>query len=115
MEIKRYESNGRFCTAVAYGGILYTSGLVDIDQDDFAAQTQGVFKKLDEALEKYGSSRDRILSASCYLKDAADVAVFNELWTKWVMTGHEPVRATIVTEFVHPKILVEIAVVAALK
>jgi len=114
MEIKRYESNGRFCQAVAYGGLLYTSGLVAIEQNTFAAQTQDLFAKIDAVLEKYGSSRDNILSASVYLQSADFTAEFNELWLKWVVPGHEPVRTCIVTEMVHPAILVEISVIAAI-
>ena len=115
MDINRYESNGRFCSAVSYGGLLYTSGLVDIEQETFEAQTLGVFRKIDDALEKYGSSHERILSASVYLQDASNVEEFNSLWIKWVATGNEPVRTCIVTEMVHPKIKMEMSVIAALK
>ena len=115
MEINRYESNGRFCQAVAFGGLLYTSGLVDIEQETFGAQTCGVFQKIDTLLEKYGSSHENILSASVYLKDASNTEEFNSLWLKWVAPGNEPVRTCIVTEMVHPKILMEMSVIAAIK
>ena len=108
LKIKRYESNGRFCQAVIHGDILYTSGLVDIEHDSFEAQTRGVFAKIDALIEKYGSLRENILSASVYLQDASNVDEFNSLWLKWVAPGHEPVRTCIVTEMVHPKIQMEI-------
>ena len=113
MEIGRYESNGRFCQAVSYNGLLFLSGFVDIEQDTFEGQARSVFAKIDTILEKYGSSRDLILSANVYLKAATMVDVFNGLWLEWVVAGCEPVRTTIAAEMVHPAVLVEITVVAA--
>ena len=114
MKIERHESNGRFCQAVSYNGLLFVSGLVDIETDTFEAQTKGVFAKIDALLDKYGSSRDRLLNANVYLKSADTVGAFNALWLEWVVAGNEPTRACIVTEMVHPAILVEISVVAAI-
>jgi len=113
MEIGRYESNGRFCQAVSYNGLLFLSGFVDIGQDIFEGQVRGVFAKIDAVLEKYGSARDLMLSANVYLKTAAMVDEFNKLWLEWVVAGSEPVRTTIAAEMVHPAVLVEITVVAA--
>ena len=114
MEISRYDSNGRFCQAVVYNGLLFTSGLVDIEQDSFEAQTRGVFSKIESLLEAYGSGKDRIISASAYLTDASQAAEFNALWLEWIVPEHEPVRTTIVTKMVHPDVLFEMSVIAAL-
>lgn len=114
MSIERYESNGRFCQAVSYNGMLFVSGLVDIETSTFEEQTKGVFAKIDALLEKYGSSRAHLLNASVYLKSVENVAEFNALWLEWIIAGEEPTRTCIVTEMVHPAILVEISVVAAI-
>lgn len=113
MILERYESNGRFCQAVRYGELIFVSGLVDIEKDSFAEQTRGVFAKIDALLERYGSSRDKIVSANVYLKNAQDAGEFNKLWLEWVVLGSEPVRTCVAVEMVHPAIQVEIAVVAA--
>jgi len=113
MEIGRYESNGRFCQAVSYNGLLFLSGFVDIGQDTFEGQVKGVFSKIDAVLEKYGSARDMMLSANVYLKNTATVDEFNKLWLEWVVAGSEPVRTSITAEMVHPAVMIEITVVAA--
>ena len=114
MEIQRYESNGRFCQAVSYNGLLFLSGLVDIQLSTLEGQANGVFDRIDALLNQYGSSRDLLLSANVYLKSASMVEEFNALWLKWIVPGSEPVRTCIAAEMVRPDILVEIAVTAAL-
>ena len=114
MEIKRYESNGRFCRTVVYGGLLFTSGLVEAEQETFDGQACGIFQQIDDLLEKYGSSRERILSANVFLKNASDFDAFNALWLKWIIPGCEPVRTTVAAEMMHSKILIEINAIAAL-
>ena len=112
-EINRYEPNGRFCQAVQYNGMLFLSGLVFLEKDTLKEQTEGVLARIDELLAQYGSSRDRLLSANVYLKSASMTPEFNAIWCDWVVTGQEPVRTCVAAEMVHPEILVEIAVTAA--
>ena len=78
-------------------------------------QTAASLAKVEELLDKYGSDKDHILSATIYLKDMADFAAMNEIWDAWINDGHEPARACVKAELASPAILVEISVIAAVK
>ena len=115
MEIERFEGTGRMSRAVRFNNTLYLCGQTSRDGGDVKAQTAASLAKVEELLDKYGSDKDHILSATIYLKDMADFAAMNEIWDAWVNNGHEPARACVKAELASPAILVEISVVAAVK
>lgn len=115
MNIERFEGTGRMSKAVRFGGTLYLCGQTSREGGDVQAQTKEVLKKIDELLEKYGSDKDHILSATIYIKDMGDFAAMNEIWDAWVNDGCEPARACVQAEMAAPSILVEISIIAALK
>ncbi len=82
--------------------------------EDIHGQTREVLAKIDALLAEAGSRKERILSATIYLKDIArDFAALNEVWTQWLPTGQAPSRTTVQAELARPSVLVEITVVAA--
>lgn len=115
MSIERFEGNGRMSKAVRCGGVLYLCGQTSREGGDVQSQTRAVLAKIDELLEKYGSDRDNLLTATVYLKDMADFAAMNEVWDAWVKDGSEPTRACVRAELASPSVLVEIVVSAAVK
>lgn len=106
----------RMSKAVVHNGIVYLSGLIDASGADVTAQTKNVLKEVDGLLEKAGTSKSNILSASIWLKDIdKDFKAMNEVWIDWLDPEHKPVRATVQSPMALPQLLVEIQVTAAVE
>lgn len=101
--------------AVRFGDMLFLCGQTDTTANDIKGQTKAVLAKIDDLLNKYGSDKDHILSATIYVKTMDDFAAMNEVWDAWVRDGHEPARACVQAEMARKEILVEIVITAALK
>ena len=116
MEIKRYEGTGRMSRAVVYNNTVYLCGQTCGDADkDIKEQTKCTLQKVEDLLNKYGSDKKHILSATLYIKDMAMFKDMNEVWDSWVEDGHEPARACVEAAMARPAILFEISIVAAVK
>ena len=112
MTIERFTPGPRMSQAVAHGGLVFTSGQVDAQANDVTEQTKNVLAKIDALLERAGSSRSRILSASVWLADIATFDEMNRVWEAWIDPLHPPARATVEARLAGPEYKVEIAVVA---
>ena len=116
MEIKRYEGTGRMSKAVVHNGTIYLCGqTAGSDVFDVKEQTAAVLLKIEDLLNKYGSDKNQILSATIYLKEISLFKDMNEVWDAWVENGHEPARACVEAKMAAENILVEISIVAAEK
>lgn len=110
--------SGPYPSYVQYGDIIAVSGQVSFDDageivgiDDVAAQTDTSIDRLERVLSAAGSSLTQVISATVYLKSAADAAVFNAVW-KRRFTTHRPARATVVADLLDERLLVEISATA---
>ena len=114
MAIERQDSNQRMSQIVTHNGVVYLSGQVGQDAEaDLQAQTRSVLEKIDGLLERAGSSRTHLLSATIYLRDIKDFVAMNEAWDAWVPEGQAPARACVEARLARPNLLVEISVIAA--
>ena len=114
MEIVRHESNGRMSKAVIYNNTLYVSGQTASGvEGDIKTQTRAVLEKIEKILLQYGSGKDKLLSATIYLKDINLFQEMNSVWDNWVLPGNEPARATVEAALAASSLLVEISVIAA--
>ena len=113
MDIIRKDGNGRMSKAVIYNGLLFLSGQVPSGGKDIFSQTQSVLDKIDELLKANDCSKEKILSATIYLKDIAMWADMNTIWDKWVAPGCEPVRTTVEASLANSDLLIEITIIAA--
>lgn len=114
--IIRRDVSARFSESVVYNGVVYLAGQVP-EQTRFQGiktQTKEVLDAVDAQLAAAGSHKGRLLSATCYLADLADLGGFNETWERWVPAGAAPARATIGAPLVDPSWRVEVVVTAAL-
>ena len=114
MKIERYNSNGRFHEAVIAGETLYLSGKVATGET-VAEQAAKTLDNLKETLEKYGSDKEHILSATVYLADISTFAEFNSVWDNWFAEGTQPVRTCVEAKLAGPQYLLEITLIAAVK
>ena len=115
MNISRFETGTRMSQAVVCGGFAFLAGQVAIDAPGaaVAAQTRNILERIDTLLDKIGSDRTRILSATIWLADMSTFQEMNAVWDAWVPAGHAPARATVEARLAEPKYSVEIGVIAA--
>lgn len=113
--IARIETSERMSKIVIHNDTVYLCGQVGDDSISMSRQTENMLAKVDSLLEKAGSGRDCILSATIYVRDMKDFAEMNTVWDSWIPGGHAPARACVEARMARPDLLVEISVVAALK
>jgi enamine deaminase RidA (YjgF/YER057c/UK114 family) len=114
MAITRHEQSAILSQAVEYGDTVYLAGVVakNIDQD-VKGQTKDVLADIDRLLAKCGSNKSKILSATIWVTDIRSRDAMNEAWNAWTGGENLPGRACIQAALADPRMLVEIAVVAA--
>lgn len=115
MSISRYQTSVRMSKVVVHNQTVYLCGQVAEDRSaEIGEQTRTMLAKVDQLLESVGSSREKLLSATLYLKDMADFDAMNLVWEGWVSAGQAPARACVEARMASPELLVEISVIAAL-
>ncbi len=87
IETKEVPAAGPYSQAVITGGLVYTSGQIPVDPaagavtaSGIEAQTRQAVRNLRAVLEAAGSSLDRVVKTTCYLKDMGDFPVFNRVY-----------------------------------
>lgn len=114
-DIIRMEPGPIFNQIVVHNGIVYLSGQVARGTDgSVAGQTRAILQKIDTLLEKAGTDKSRILSATIWMTDVSHVKEMNQEWDAWVDKNNMPVRACVQSALVADEITVEIQVTAAL-
>lgn len=114
MSINRHEQSSILSQAVESGATVYLAGVVAKDLSrDVKGQTQEVLADIDRLLEKCGSHKSKLLSATIWVTDIRNRALMNEVWTAWVDAKNMPARACVEAKLADPRALVEIMVVAA--
>ncbi len=109
---------GPYSQAIRAAGLVFTSGQVAIDPatqqvvvGDVATQTDRVLKNLSAVLQAAGSSLDKALRCTVFLKSMGDFAAMNEVYGRHF--GQTPPARTTVEAARLPKdALVEIDVIA---
>lgn len=111
---------GPYSQAVAHNGLLYLSGQIPLDpatsrliEGDVAAQTERVIENLKAVLEAAGTSLDRVLKTTVYLKDLGEFAKMNEVYARY-FSEEPPARATVEVARLPRDVRVEIEAVAAI-
>lgn len=114
--IQRVETTDpRMAKMVIHNDIAYLSGLIDATGENVTEQTKNVLAQVDDLLEKAGTSKSNILTASIWLKDIGkDFEAMNKEWVAWLDPENKPARATVESPMASPKILVEIQVTAVI-
>lgn len=115
MEIKRYHSSKRMSKIVVHGDTVYLCGQVPKDESvGIALQTKSTLERVDELLAEVGSSREKILTATVYIKNMSDFKEMNEVWDEWIPEGFAPARACVEANMARETLLFEVSVIAAL-
>ena len=92
---------GPYSQAIKANGLIFVSGQIPLDprtqqmvDGDVARQTERVLENLKGIVEGAGSSLDRVLKTTVYLKDLADFAAMNEVYGRY-FSSSPPARATV--------------------
>ena len=80
---------GPYSQAIVAGGIIYPSGQIPIEPTSgvieasgIEEQTRQVIKNLEAVLKASGSSLERVVKTTCFLKNIGDFAVFNSIYAE---------------------------------
>ena len=110
---------GPYSQAVKAGGFIFTAGQVAFDpatnqiiEGDVARQTTRVLENLKAIVEAAGSSLDRTVKATVYLKDMNDFAAMNEVYARFFITN-PPARSTVEAARLPRDVRVEIDLIVA--
>jgi enamine deaminase RidA (YjgF/YER057c/UK114 family) len=114
MPITRHEPSKILSKVVEANGFVYTAGVVPDDlSQDVKGQTAQVLKEIDRLLKLCGTDKSHAVSATIWLPDIRLRDQMNEAWNAWTEGKNLPGRACIEAKLADPRILVEIAVIAA--
>jgi 2-iminobutanoate/2-iminopropanoate deaminase len=109
---------GPYEQAIRANGFIYTAGPIPIDpktgsfiEGGITAQTRQVLENLKAVLEAGGSSFDRVVKATVFLKNMADFAAMNDVYTQYLGSA-KPARSTVAVAELPRGALIEIDLVA---
>ncbi|MGE5736499.1 MAG: RidA family protein [Acidobacteriota bacterium] len=109
---------GPYSQAIRANGFVFVSGQVSIDpvtntlvSGDVGAQTERVLQNLSGILKAAGSSLQKVVRATVFLKNMNDFAAMNEVYGKH-FSSQPPARSTVEVARLPKDVLVEIDVIA---
>jgi len=114
---------GPYSQAVKCAGLLFTSGQVALDPTSgaiasggIAEQTEQVLKNVSAVLAAAGTSLDKVIKSTVFLKDMNDFAKMNEVYARYLSGNGKiaPARSTVEVSRLPKDSLVEIEVIALL-
>jgi 2-iminobutanoate/2-iminopropanoate deaminase len=109
---------GPYQQAIRTDGWVFTAGQIPIEPSSgnlvaggIAEQTRQVLENLKSVLAAAGSSMDRVVKATVFLKNMADFAAMNEVYAEY-LGGSKPARSTVAVAELPKGALVEIDLIA---
>jgi 2-iminobutanoate/2-iminopropanoate deaminase len=109
---------GPYSQAIKAGGFVFISGQVAFDpatsqivEGDVARQTARVLDNLKAIAEAAGTSLEKAVKATVYLKDMGEFAAMNEVYAKY-FAANPPARATVEVARLPRDVRVEIDLIA---
>ncbi|MBW8285027.1 MAG: RidA family protein [Rhizobium sp.] len=114
MDIERQDVNHRRSRMVKYNGMCFLSGQFSDSDGDITQQTRETLAKIDDLLQRAGTSKSRLLTAQIWLRDMADFADMNKVWDAWIDPENPPTRCCGQVLMADPDMRIEVVVSAAL-
>lgn len=109
---------GPYSQAIRANGFVFVSGQVSIDpvtntlvSGDVGAQTERVLQNLSGILKAAGTSLQKVVRTTVFLKNMNDFAAMNEVYGKH-FSSQPPARSTVEVARLPKDVLVEIDVIA---
>ena len=113
--IQRLRPTLRWSDATIFNGIAHFVEVPSDTEQDITRQAKQLLAQAETTLSEIGSDKSQLLSATIYLTKTENAAIFNSIWEAWLPANCAPSRACIKVELLDPKMLIEIAFVAAVK
>jgi enamine deaminase RidA (YjgF/YER057c/UK114 family) len=114
MTIQRHEPSKLYSKVVEANAFVFTAGITAEDpKQDAKGQAQQILKEIDRLLALCGTDKTKVVSATIWVSDIRLRDTMNEAWNAWTGGQNLPGRACIEAKLADPRLLVEIAVVAA--
>lgn len=109
---------GPYSQAIRANGFIFISGQVAFDpatgqlvQGDIAAQTDRVMQNLKAIVEAAGSTLDKAVKTTVFLKDMNEFTAMNEVYARY-FASNPPARATVEVARLPRDVRVEIELIA---
>ena len=109
---------GPYEQAIKVGELVYASGQIPLDPDtgvlvtgDIRDQTRRALENLKAVLDASGSSLERVVKTTVFLKDIGDFAPMNEVYEEYLGRA-KPARSTVAVADLPRGALVEIDLIA---
>lgn len=108
---------GPYSQAVKVNGFVFTSGQIainpatgNVEATTIEEQTEQVCTNLKNVLEASGTSLEKVVKTTCFLKDMNDFAAFNGVYGKYFT--EKPARSCVAAKQLPKDVLVEVEVIA---
>ena len=109
---------GPYAQAIKAAGFVYTAGQISLDPKTgnlvaggIVEQTRQVLENLKAVLAAAGSSLDRVIKTTVFLKNMTDFAAMNDVYAEY-LGNTKPARSTVAVAELPRDALVEIDLVA---
>lgn len=108
---------GPYAQAVVHGNMVYTSGQLPLDPETgetvsggIEEQTRRVLENLREVLAEAGSSLERVMKTTVFLKDLSDFERVNEIYAEY-LGETAPARSCVEVSRLPKEALIEVEAV----
>ena len=108
---------GPYNQAVVIGNLVYTSGQIPLDKTNavvaggITEQAVCVLENLKAVLEGAGSSLDKTVKTTVFLKNMGDFAAMNAVYGRYFEAASAPARSTIEVARLPKDVLIEIEMI----
>ena len=110
---------GPYSQAIVTGNTVFTSGQIAInpatsavEADTIEGQTEQVCENIKNLLLASGSSIEKVVKTTCFLKNMEDFSSFNEVYARYFTS--KPARSLVAVKELPKNVLVEIDTIAEL-
>ena len=108
---------GPYSQAVVAGGFIFTSGQIainpetgNVEAQTIELQTEQVCRNIEHILQQGGSSMDKVVKTTCFLRNMEDFGTFNAVYEKYFVS--KPARSCVAVRELPKNVLVEIDTIA---
>lgn len=115
---KAPQAIGPYSQAVEVNGMIYTSGMIPINPVDGTLVTGTVEEQADQTLknlkaliEESGSTMEKVVKTTVFIKDMNDFAKINEIYARYFTTNY-PSRSCVEVARLPKDVLIEIEAIA---
>ena len=108
---------GPYSQAVEINGMIYTSGVIPVVPETgeipegSVAQAEQAFKNMTNLVEAAGSSMDKVVKTTVFIKEMNDFADINEVYGKYFKEPY-PARSCVEVARLPKDVMLEIEVIA---